>query len=378
MYSEEHEAYIREHGDIQPDEDYEMDLSVSDRKVFWALSGNECAICNCKLVRKKDSNTNVGEECHISSEKPDWPSKEFSRYEPSLEEDKRNKSVDNAILLCANCHKIIDNPEKTQYTIEALHEIKEKHEEDIAKGRTKEIYKEKTEHEKIEKNKLIHSKELSPYFEALIKYGLNIDVFITPPKLDTKFPDEIFSHIKYYKDIQQYLENRDSAIKKFNNGVKNLLKSVMEQTRSKINKKIPSMVVWDGRGEPKPIPYYRPEMHYLNVQNIIKTAYDNVFEVDFSIVSNKNSDKNTSVVSGSYCFAESDSKSEIEQVKNIAKSILKDALTGKDFNKIKEYYKGAKDNHELFVKGIKEILESIKYDNPVEGKCRIGIKNKFE
>ena len=95
------------------------------------LSGNECALCKCKLVRKEDSNTNVGEECHISSEKPDWPSKEFSRYEPSLEDDKRNKNIDNAILLCANCHKIIDNPENTQCTIEELHQIKEKHEAEV-------------------------------------------------------------------------------------------------------------------------------------------------------------------------------------------------------------------------------------------------------
>lgn len=144
--NEEHEAYIREHGDIPPDEDYEMNIKDSDRKKLWALSGNKCAICKCKLVRKEDSNTNVGEECHISSEKPDWPSKEFSRYEPDLEEDKRNKSIDNAILLCSNCHKIIDNPENTQYTIEELHRTKERHEADIEKD--PEVIKERDERRK--------------------------------------------------------------------------------------------------------------------------------------------------------------------------------------------------------------------------------------
>lgn len=144
--NEEHEAYITEHGDIPPDEDYEMDLKVSDRKMLWASSGNKCAICKCKLVRKEQSSTNVGEECHISSENSDWPSKEFSRYELDLDEDKRNRNIDNAILLCSNCHKIIDNPKSTQFTIEALHQIKEKHEADV--GKDPEVINERKERRK--------------------------------------------------------------------------------------------------------------------------------------------------------------------------------------------------------------------------------------
>jgi hypothetical protein len=42
------------------------------------------------------------------------------------------KNQGNAILLCANCHKIIDNPENTKYTIEKLHQIKATHEAWIA------------------------------------------------------------------------------------------------------------------------------------------------------------------------------------------------------------------------------------------------------
>jgi len=69
--NKEHEACIREHGDIQPDEDYEMDLSVRDRKTLWGLAAGKCSICGCKLILNEESNTNIGEECHICSYKPD-------------------------------------------------------------------------------------------------------------------------------------------------------------------------------------------------------------------------------------------------------------------------------------------------------------------
>lgn len=123
--NEEHEAYIREHSDVQPDEDYEMDLKESDRKKLWALAGNKCSLCNSSLVL--EDNTIVGEECHISSAKPSHRSKKNIRYDSSLKKNERD-SYANAILLCANCHKKIDNSDNTQYTIDELHKIKEKHE----------------------------------------------------------------------------------------------------------------------------------------------------------------------------------------------------------------------------------------------------------
>lgn len=125
---EEHEAYIREHDDISPDEDYEMELKASDRKKLWVLAAGKCSICKCNLFLK--DGTNIGVECHISSHKPDYPSKEFSRYIQSLTVDERDKSYDNAILLCSNCHKIIDDQKNIKYTIEVLHQIKEKHEKE--------------------------------------------------------------------------------------------------------------------------------------------------------------------------------------------------------------------------------------------------------
>ncbi len=166
-YSEEHEAYIREHCDIRPDEDYEMDLTVKDRKKLWLSTGNKCALCKCILHQKK-SKTNIGEECHISSERPDHPSKEFPRYDPGF--DQRNTSVDNAIILCANCHKIIDNPENTQYTIEELHRIKERHEVEVEKN--PDVIKERDERRKQlqewiqEHNQTLMNNFIKPWSES--------------------------------------------------------------------------------------------------------------------------------------------------------------------------------------------------------------------
>lgn len=129
--NKEHKNYIREHGDIPPDEDYEMDLKVSDRKKLWTLAGNKCSLCNAILVLEDD--TNVGEECHINSAKPSHQSKKTNRYDKGLTKNELN-NYDNAILLCAKCHKKIDNSKNAQYTVEELHKIKEKHEAKVKTG----------------------------------------------------------------------------------------------------------------------------------------------------------------------------------------------------------------------------------------------------
>lgn len=127
VYSEEHEAYIKEHGDIQPDEDYEMNLGVRERRKLYLLAKGKCSLCRTDLFLR-EHNTDIATECHISSHKKNYPSKAFPRYDSNLTPKERDKSYNNAILLCRSCHEIIDNPENTQYTIEELHRIKENHE----------------------------------------------------------------------------------------------------------------------------------------------------------------------------------------------------------------------------------------------------------
>ena len=129
----EHETYLREHEDIEPDEDYKMELRATDRKKLWGLAAAKCSICKRDLFLENEGGTNIGKECHISSHSQNHPSASFSRYDPSLTKVERDKKYYNAILLCGPHHDVIDDPENTQYTIERLRQIKAEHETLVAK-----------------------------------------------------------------------------------------------------------------------------------------------------------------------------------------------------------------------------------------------------
>lgn len=103
-----------------------MAITDKTRKTLWARSGNKCSICKTDLVRlksEKDASVIVGEECHIISEKPNGP-----RHQelPDFNYD----SEDNLLLLCANCHKVVDE-NVAYYTKDRLVETKKAHEEFI-------------------------------------------------------------------------------------------------------------------------------------------------------------------------------------------------------------------------------------------------------
>lgn len=116
-----------------------MSISLLTRKRLWAKAGNRCAICKCRLVsseNKSNSDVNVGEECHIISEKHNGP-----RYKKGL---KDYDIYNNLILLCRNDHKIVDSlPES--YTEEILRFMKTNHEHKIDEITTKGFDKNKSE-----------------------------------------------------------------------------------------------------------------------------------------------------------------------------------------------------------------------------------------
>lgn len=100
-----------------------MGFTVKTRKILWGRSGNRCAICKDELVLEKDPfnrTLNLGEECHIISEKPNGP-----RYENISDFDYDNP--DNLILLCCNHHTMIDE-QVEQYPVDKLVKIKSQHE----------------------------------------------------------------------------------------------------------------------------------------------------------------------------------------------------------------------------------------------------------
>jgi hypothetical protein len=106
-----------------------MDLSNPDRKAIWTNAGNLCTYsfnnetCNTQLVKLDNGKYIIlGEECHIVGEKP-----KAARY---IENYPQPETYNNAILMCGVHHKIIDdNP--IVYSIEILHNMKDRHEKAI-------------------------------------------------------------------------------------------------------------------------------------------------------------------------------------------------------------------------------------------------------
>ena len=88
------------------------------------LSSNECTDpeCNRKLIAK-DGETIVSKICHIEAANKYGP-----RFNSEMNDDDR-RHFDNLILLCDECHNIIDNPEnEDKYPVSLLQSWKKMHE----------------------------------------------------------------------------------------------------------------------------------------------------------------------------------------------------------------------------------------------------------
>jgi hypothetical protein len=88
------------------------------------LSANECADpeCDRKLIAK-DGETIVSKICHIEAASKNGP-----RFNSEMNDDDR-RHFDNLILLCDECHNIIDNPEnEDKYPVSLLQSWKKMHE----------------------------------------------------------------------------------------------------------------------------------------------------------------------------------------------------------------------------------------------------------
>lgn len=101
-----------------------MAITEKTRKILWARSGNRCAICRHRLVideTKVDSESIVGDECHIHSGKPLGP-----RHNTSIDAAKID-DYSNLLILCRIHHKMIDD-QPEHYTAEKLRDLKASHE----------------------------------------------------------------------------------------------------------------------------------------------------------------------------------------------------------------------------------------------------------
>ncbi len=93
-------------------------------KRLHTLSGNQCAAPDCTTpLIARDGETIVSKICHIEAANENGP-----RFNPDMEDDEK-RHFNNLLLLCDECHKIIDNKENEhKYPVILLKEWKKNHE----------------------------------------------------------------------------------------------------------------------------------------------------------------------------------------------------------------------------------------------------------
>ncbi len=103
------------------------DIKPSVRCMLWGRSAARCEFsgCNRPLSRSPvtQEQVNIAEAAHIYAFSTQGP-----RGNDLIENDKLNE-VDNLMLVCADCHKTMDNePDGGRYTVELLKKWKQQHE----------------------------------------------------------------------------------------------------------------------------------------------------------------------------------------------------------------------------------------------------------
>jgi hypothetical protein len=101
-----------------------MSITDKTRKVLWGRSGNLCAFCKAHLVvdaSAVDSESVVGDECHIISGAPNGP-----RHDLNFPLDEID-GLANLILLCRVHHKLVDDQPET-FTASTLRQLRTNHE----------------------------------------------------------------------------------------------------------------------------------------------------------------------------------------------------------------------------------------------------------
>jgi len=105
-----------------------MAISAQTRKILWARSGNQCAKCKVSLIAPdevvKGKPAIVGQECHNVARAVNGPR---GSEGPRTDLD----GYDNLILLCANCHAVVDARPDLFSRAELLR-IKKEHEAQVA------------------------------------------------------------------------------------------------------------------------------------------------------------------------------------------------------------------------------------------------------
>jgi hypothetical protein len=102
-----------------------MAISTTTHKRLWQRCGNRCAKCRGELhedATAYDDPSILGQECHIVGDKPG-----SARFNDPLPQEQRHL-YHNLIILCTECHKIVDDQEST-YSVDYLRQLKAEHEQ---------------------------------------------------------------------------------------------------------------------------------------------------------------------------------------------------------------------------------------------------------
>jgi hypothetical protein len=105
-----------------------IEMKQTDIKKLWGRSGNRCAFpdCNTELVASGSTADILGEMAHIIASSTGGP-----RGESDIPQEERD-DYDNRILFCPTHHTLVDK-NRTEWTVEELHKIKEEHENKVRK-----------------------------------------------------------------------------------------------------------------------------------------------------------------------------------------------------------------------------------------------------
>lgn len=168
------------------------EIPVKIERTLWGISAGRCEFegCNCFLGINPVTmeSGNFGEKAHIEA-----VSKGGARYREVMEVEELN-STDNIMLMCARCHKTIDDNEDS-YPVDKLKEMKRKHEERVYWL---------TEYEDVQKSYMVgyfaNIKDYEPYYDN--------DQFCKALVSDRKIPSE------------RYINNIGGTNMPFNDGTK--------------------------------------------------------------------------------------------------------------------------------------------------------------
>lgn len=144
-------------------------IPQKDWKILCTKSGNRCAMPDCRKILTKNKKMNdphsmLGEAAHIKGRNPN-----SARYDEKMTEKERD-SYENLILVCRNCHKVMDD-QPSFYAVEKLLQIKKNHEKWVIDSTGKEAI-----------NVTFEELDLVTKHLAFGKFNQNDSYTILPPK----------------------------------------------------------------------------------------------------------------------------------------------------------------------------------------------------